>query len=1672
MNWSSDKFESLYNGIESGELDRKLFDELVGYLQNLNLNDGKYKSNDSRMQLEKGELSLSDGSKYKVNQDFMIAAITVSDELNLDELVVSEMMLSTTDAESVENDEGIALINKAKINYFVRRQYILQIVSFLVNYLDVESPVYTKLLEGDRLTSSILKAFSFIHTQLNDIKQSISKARILDSYHALAQQNVKFKQDFLLREYDTLSQILYGLMSKGALMTRQHLSRIISHVSEMESNDFFIIYYLPAVFYAFGNMSKLSDQDVRAMHDDFLKDLKAQDIYTKPVKVSLIFVFLSFFISWCKIDPEARANTMDFTSAVDEPMTRAVEYGAIEQLLIFAADTSIVERDASIDLYYDMRSLLERHIPRLIPVQLADNQAEGHQQQQQQPHQMYSQASLSGSNVNGAQQWNNNKTSAIVLSEQTNAFLLETFHDVIRTIIADCAFLLTKIKDAEEDSLLSGEDLDLDDIALKADLERFFLTVYYFYASRPDYSKLFWQNKESNAYGFIEWSAKCHDNLMRSCFYLMISSLSYGNENSLSVYHYFVTNDNASWNTVAQCINDYTVKIRNLTVRVQQRQQRQDSEEIDSTLVALEDGLNEEAIIFISSLLTLIGSVANDVDEDIKSTLSNLFTDILFEFTKLETPLIGACLKTLSHLVPDLESKRSNFWYLLDSLIFKSHQSAVTPDSYRAAFSSTFTNFSEVVGFLTLFQKLISPNTRESNGKYMSFGKLSFPSKLGHGYRKAGINPYFDYIFQEVLVHSNQLKDSVKTRCIQLPVLKIAEDALYSFDYNVILNSIPAGANLHKLVDTEDFASYVIECPATAAFNHLFTEKVYKCIFDIASVGVDRLSIDLDGGEEQLLLINLSVKLLGTVLDFQETYAEEFVPIVTKQGESDNFIPKDFGLHGLRSFYDALFFNLSVVAHIALYIGLDDLELASNSLRLLRKLATRYTGEQSPFATKNKLLTIFDSVDESARIKDGFISQIERPIDCEKALSLKLEILEFIDENLSHTDPAITVSHFLLGFQVSNILSTGPKLSTFINSETSLLKSLMILLEASLENVDKSRIEFAPMRLAASSLSVIIKLCRNHITSGMALDYFAVNHLFERMVELDPQVDTHTIWSARAFDMTNKISANNFIQTESLGALLSFLSYRSYLLQFFSLSIHRLASSGRKSEIESQIKMLTTNTLQSAGVFSMLSTLNFGDIPAFENSMESLTIFKNLPLNLDAITVGSNCNGNIYDYDELDSLANLSWKVKLESTDITTESKQSPGEADRELFVIHQSVTCALARQTFTKRQLCILHSWVQLIEIIVSDGQLTALDRSNFILEVFGATIPKINDYIEFDISFSEELVSLAVTLFGIYQKDRVAIDGFQTVDTRLYNLFKTCIHGINSPLSSFSIRSDFYVLANSYLVRILRDGKLAKQILHDLKMNNELLVEVICKDAIYGQGTNRITSVFLLDSLVRLGDLNKGNFILDSLTKNTQLLLIIRSIQNTDSLFSNAGSVSIDDLLYELTAFKTVVYLLIRIAENRNGANALVQNKLFCVIGDCQFLTLDPDLGLDLTFDELAIQSSSFMSVNVSLDNPLFIGKDANGISLFELIVPIFQLLAAVLLSMGSANLTVINEVKRLLIKFRRLLLGVMKRDALRNSNDRSECLDSNREGLKQMVKLVVLLCTLTGYQGEDSS
>lgn len=1686
MHWSLKNFELLYNSIENGNLDSKLFDDLLDDLKNLNLNNDFMKNAASRSTLENGKIKLANGSEYSVAQAFIIAAIKLSDELNLDEIVACELMLSSIEDSNLSKNDDLLLLNNGKIQYYMRRQYILQIVSYVVNCLNSNAVIFQKLINNDDKNTFIkttLLSFKAIHTQLEAIKQIINKAQILEQYDVLFQQNIKFRYDFLLKEYDTLSQILYGLADKKMLLTKDHILSVIDHICELDTDDVFLVYYIPTLFNAFNRLDDFAEEnDVRFLHKTFLSDLENEDKISKnPVKVMLIFTFLTCFISWCKQKPFERAKNIDFKTAIDDPMSLAVEYGALEQLMVISADTSKIRKDKSVDLFYDIRSLLQRHFPKLIPKQLIDNER---------TYDKIGQSNDLTNNYNGNLVVNTNpytkmsenirtkkrskpflsQYEVLNLSTQTEGFLLTSMHAVLQKIITDCAFLLTKIKDAEEDSLLSGEDLDLDDVSTKADLERFFLTVYFFYASRPEYSKEFWQDKESNAYGFIEWSSKCSDSLMRSCFYLMISSLSYGSENALNVFHYFKENSIVSWNIIAQSISDYIIKINNYNKTVQNKHQSLDTVESNITMLALEEGLSEETIIFLSSLFTLIGSVAHDVDNQTKLLISNTFSDILFEFAKLDTPLMGACLTTLSHIVPNDNIAKVKFWRSLDSFIFQNVSLQNNGRSYRRAFSSVFTSFTEVLGFLLLFNKLLSVSKRNSCDEFLEFGTLEFPTRLGQGYRKVGIWPYFDYIFNDIFVPSGNLNKDEDRMIIQTYILEIINTALCSFDYRVILDSVPTSADLNKLVITEDFYSYTQENPATAVFNYLFTEKAYQGLFSIADIGIDELSGEEVGNEKLTLIENLMI-LISRILDYQESYLEEMVPLLRRNYKDIYWIPKDFGPHGLRSFYDAIFFNLNVIAHFGLYVGIDKYNVASKAVSILNRLSIQFTISDIQGGTRSKLLTIFDAVDESARIKDAFISQIETPIDTEDRLKIKIDILEFLNSNLSYNDKTMNVVHFLLGFKVDGIISAGPKLATFLNSNVSLFNSLLYLLQASLQSINPANVQYAPIRLASLAIEILLKLTRNTLTSNIIFKILLDHKYFELITKLDPQITNYTLWSGEVYNPNSSEDVKSFINGPSIGALMSFLQYRSCLVQHLSFFIHRVSAIGTRSQINSYITTLISSTMYSARIFSFLDVLGFGYMPLDKKLLQSISELSNISLDLTKVTLKKSCEGNIYDMKQIDALFSLyekAHKPPNNSTSLTTlESKPSDYESKlhNESVCIRQYVVNYLSSTKMSELLLSILHSWVQLVQILVLDGKLEPLERSNFILEVFSTIVPKINDYVEFDVKFSEELVSLAVFLYDVYNKDRSSMNDQGTLDTRLFNLFKVCIHGITSPMSSVLLRSDFYILANQYLIRILNDPKMSKEALQSLRIQNEKFVEAICNDAISGEATSRITAILLLDSLVQIANWNKENIILESLMKNTNLQLIIRSLKNVGKLLNpELERLDLDKLLYEITAFKSIIMLLIRIAETRSGSQSLVKNKLLQILNECNFLMVDPELGITVNLDDHTKNVSS--TLKIGLDESIQGHNDPNMLSICELAVPVFKLISTILISVGSQNRSVINGIKSLLISYRKLLIGVFKCESLQGGHS----LNKNKD-LEELTKMIVILCSLTNYQGEES-
>lgn len=209
--------------------------------------------------------------------------------------------------------------------------------------------------------------------------------------------------------------------------------------------------------------------------------------------------------------------------------------------------------------------------------------------------------------------------------------------------------------------------------------------------------------------------------------------------------------------------------------------------------------------------------------------------------------------------------------------------------------------------------------------------------------------------------------------------------------------------------------------------------------------------------------------------------------------------------------------------------------------------------------------------------------------------------------------------------------------------------------------------------------------------------------------------------------------------------------------------------------------------------------------------------------------------------------------------------------------------------------------------------------------------------------------------------------------------------------------------------------------------------------------------------------------------------------------------NKINVDTLLYELTALKATLYLLIRIGQTKAGASQLIQNEIFPIIRRLQFLSVDVDLGMEFQIDA---DGTNNATIQLSLDVPITIkygqirsiagsdshknkgqnepgwkkdlgfskegqgSEDGKNVSYYELLVPVFQLVATVLLSVGPSYKPAVGQAQQLLQQYRPLVQAIMKRDtitlkvkelAVGPGTSHGDCMD---DGLSQMAKLFTLI------------
>lgn len=896
---------------------------------------------------------------------------------------------------------------------------------------------------------------------------------------------------------------------------------------------------------------------------------------------------------------------------------------------------------------------------------------------------------------------------------------------------------------------------------------------------------------------------------------------------------------------------------------------------------------------------------------------------MLFEFLSFYTPLFGPILYTFAGFAQTTSQQtKDNLWLALDQWLFNT-TIAFPQNEYLSAdigpkdrIYRLMNSFPTVFGFVTLLETLLRPLPDTQSGLY----GLPFPENLGGKYRSPGLWPYVDFIINEVFLTSTTTSSMDKEFQVSLqqPTLLFILHCLRHFDPEIPIISASAGIDTNAIVKAQSFQDYLLVHPSSTAMSFLFSSKIYTPLLGLASIGVDAIA-DLPDDSPIIAILISSLRIINDVLNLQNI----FIDTVKKVGRSGDAGPVHLSTQGLGSFEDAILYNLSVITHLALYSNSANVVLARLSLNLLERISHSSQFSAPSYSTVdsrirgNRLLSILETVDESVRIKEGFIEQLERPADnysdatttssitpaaADMGMLIKEKILSFLISNLSVNSKEASIAHLILGFKIHSDGSLSlDETRGGILSEISVLQTIINISFSAISAISGSDIPYQPSRIVSLCYKIIRILTKNSISSNLVLDYLREREFFLQGLKTEPIVDLNAQWEGLPFS-----DSPEFYFSLSSGAIISFVDKRASFFECLSVEIHAAATSGSLSLVSRYIEALVNMNLMQLNSFATSSAtriLSFLDVLEYNIPPKS-------QLDEEIISTFGDQVVNHYlkresELDDTSAIAELRFLLRLKGLEFVA-SGHIKSLNDPDFIVAIDAVVQSFTRNRLVERlrssQLSCLQAWSKLLLVAVNDADMTSSDRTNLILEAFQAVLHKLTLYSSNDAEYAENLASLLVSLYSIYLDDIYNLERRSHISNkslsllkkgsadRTHSLFKAAISSILTPISTPALRSELYVIAYKYLKNVLSDESLTatspiiRNCLQTIRISGDKLIEFVSSDALNGEGTTRLTAYILLEVFSTLSIRANSTFLLDILVKYNMLLLIVQSISHAD--------------------------------------------------------------------------------------------------------------------------------------------------------------------------------------------
>ncbi|KAK7428952.1 hypothetical protein QQZ08_004569 [Neonectria magnoliae] len=1556
----------------------------------------------SRNTVKTGKVII-DGDEYSINENFQQDALTLSDEVELDELEATRCLLESQEDPSTL---GRSLLECGVIRLHQQRKYVLDAVRLLLELEGLDGEVAeSEALEGiklyvaerllqpamgadatKRIVPRCMVAMKEIKTWLQKLGDKIAAAQTLGQAGpgqiSEEMETVEFSRVSLMQQHELLGVILCRSVEMRQASTSDFME-FVSALKKLDRYDALLVHLMPAIgayISIFGSAEGGYDL-IKA------RELHSKLFHTEEAPWTLSYFQAAFRAWWLAeysgfyVDDPPEAAIPPNTDLDLEDRQRSKQFlealkdGAFDFLLSIAADVKSPD-------WHDPMCLMAQ---------------------------------------------------------------LEVFVDAFISNLPDVLRKL-RVEEDEQRQLSQAHEQDLD-------LERFLLIIAYSYEGRPEAAMNFWSDPDSNLAGFMHWASRRASTPLVTAFCEMLQAIS-ENEECATASHEFLIDEghhssgkmrrsqSLTWAQIFRELDFFSGKIRHKPTQTPQSRFRGDKPTSDQAET------EPESAMMLECYLRLMSKLASESETTRHFLLQNPnynLVETLYELASSPIPprLRGCTFMALKALMARKTLEEGHvMWNCLDTWIAGGYAPAPATAPHRQAqnspalsmdriFDEISNGFEDPESFIQLLLVLVCPAIDSSP---LNDG-LPFPETLGSVFRMPGIEVYVDFVIGLVFASkANDLQDAHQTRVLRLSCLEFILTSLTTFNEDLIIMANETSINVDSVIAATDLATYVRMHPFARVMEWMFNDKVMTALFN--TIHQEPVDVGNAAPDSPLILgILRAVEVITKVLDLQATYLELVRPIIKLQSNQRR---PPVANAAFASFEDGLVTRLNLVVDLGNYCGIGHPEVTLACLKLLEKMSssskiTAIWSGSGRHAHRNKAIVALEANGEHEAISRSFVSELITPLESGReaespAYITKIYILDFIYQCLQETPRKPTIAHLLLGFKCGvDSLTVDPK-GAFA-SRTSLFHTLLrLLLEA--PSSDAQGMRQWLIAIKSRVMRILHILWGSPLSAPVVIDELRENellfHLLLREVVISPELP----WEGE------NVTIVHFPMTDGAVALVDFMALRSMGLEYIamelcSISQNRMPSIKRRifEALNGQVIGEGNTPIQIPTIFDLYDFLlpeGIWDIP-----LPPLQFYKDIDLSVSLeVDVDSN---SIYNLDRVKEILLLKRGETQNSGALI--AAQDLAALEREEGMILEFLISSNRQKQLATQSLKVLRTWTKLLLVMIESNDFKGTAQTSFFLQALQSILPSLEAFASERPEEAIELARLAKIL--LFKLDLSASEGDKNgqaignlISDKLYQLFQVCLQAIGKWAGTPELRSVYYGICYRYLTGIVDQGQLTSnrpKTIKTIQVYGERLINVICDDAYGGEAECQTAALILLNALVSMGRQENDDHVVEVLNRLNFIGIMVDSLRNIMQEWHEVyGSGTSESQNYQ----NARLALLLELSQTRTGAKYLLHSNLFRALDLSGLFAADPEL-------------------QINRSNPRALEQH------FDLLAQVVRIVGAALVSRGSHNVV---QGRRFLTDHRMLVTHTLKRSAGIGNGTTDDILDQRVEELAEGLMVII--------------